>query len=65
MNLSNDDKYFNSAFVKAYKDTLYSRFEKYEYMLIYQLDAFVFSDRLMEFVEAGYDYIGAPLNNRH
>lgn len=38
----------------------YQRFERYEYILIYQLDAFVFSDRLQHFCELGYDYIGAP-----
>lgn len=38
----------------------YSRFRRYEYMLIYQLDAIVFSDRLLEFCNMGYDYIGAP-----
>lgn len=38
----------------------YERFHKYTYMLLYQLDAFVFSDRLMEFVQMNYDYIGAP-----
>ena len=39
----------------------YRRFEKYEYMLLYQLDAFVFSDRLSEFCAMGFDYIGAPV----
>ena len=39
----------------------YERFSDYEYMLIYQLDAFVFSDRLQEFCELNYDYIGAPV----
>lgn len=39
----------------------YERFSDYDYMLIYQLDAFVFNDRLMEFVNKGYDYIGAPV----
>lgn len=38
----------------------YRRFENYEYILIYQLDAFVFSDQLLRFCEMGYDYIGAP-----
>lgn len=41
-------------------EEFYHRFESYEYMLIYQLDAFVFSDRLAEFCQMGYDYIGAP-----
>lgn len=38
----------------------YSRFCQYEYILIYQLDAFVFRDRLLYFCDLGYDYIGAP-----
>lgn len=38
----------------------YKQFVDYEYMLIYQLDAFVFSDRLDYWCEQGYDYIGAP-----
>lgn len=38
----------------------YQHFEKYEYLLIYQLDAFVFEDRLEEFCNYGFDYIGAP-----
>ncbi len=38
----------------------YMRFEKYKYILIYQLDAFVFSDQLDRFCQCGFDYIGAP-----
>lgn len=38
----------------------YKRFQKYEYILIYQLDAFVLSDKLMEMCSYNYDYIGAP-----
>lgn len=38
----------------------YMRFIKYKYILIYQLDAFVFYDGLLEFCNLGYDYIGAP-----
>ncbi len=38
----------------------YERFQQFEYILICQLDAFVFSDRLEEFCRLGYDYIGAP-----
>ena len=29
-------------------------------MLIHQLDAFVFEDKLMDWVKRGFDYIGAP-----
>lgn len=39
---------------------LYQRFINCEYILIYQLDAFVFRDELKEWCEKGYDYIGAP-----
>lgn len=39
----------------------YERFAAYEFLLIYQLDAFVFSDRLAEFCQLGYDDIGAPM----
>lgn len=39
---------------------IYDTFSDYEYILIYQLDAFVFEDRLSEFCDLGYDYIGAP-----
>lgn len=38
----------------------YEKFIEFEYILVYQLDAFVFQDRLQEFCEAGYDYYGAP-----
>lgn len=38
----------------------YRRFEEYKYILLYQLDAFVFSDILLDFCNMGYDYIGAP-----
>ncbi len=62
-------EYFpNSCFdsVRAYSRLLltedfYNRFSTYEYMLLYQLDAFVFSDRLQEFCNMNYDYIGAPM----
>jgi len=40
--------------------SFYMRFADYKYMLIYQLDAWVFRDELDEWCEKGYDYIGAP-----
>lgn len=43
----------------------YNRFKKYDYMLIYQLDAWVFSDELEEWCRKGYDYIGAPWFEQH
>ena len=56
-------KYFAS--IEGYNELLlsasfYERFMDAEYMLIYQLDAFVFKDELTEWCEKGYDYIGAP-----
>lgn len=38
----------------------YQAFRAYKYILIYQLDAFAFSDQLKRFCNMGYDYIGAP-----
>jgi hypothetical protein len=38
----------------------YRAFRDYEYILIYHLDSLVFSDQMMEWCRAGYDYIGAP-----
>jgi hypothetical protein len=38
----------------------YNRFSNYEYMLVYQLDAFVFDNQLEYWCTMGYDYIGAP-----
>ena len=40
--------------------SFYSMYEDYKYMLLYQLDAFVFCDELSEFCDMGFDYIGAP-----
>lgn len=53
------------ASIDAYNKLMLSRyfyqlFAEYEYILICQLDAYVFSDRLLEFCSLGYDYIGAP-----
>lgn len=58
-----DDRYFIN--VGTYSRLLlskefYKRFEQYEYILIHQLDAFVFRDELLAWCETGYDYIGAP-----
>jgi len=65
-----EDHYFSS--VSGYNRLMLSRFfyetfSQWDYMLIYQLDAFVFKDELNFWVDKGYDYIGAPwmkLNGR-
>ena len=38
----------------------YERFKDYDYLLVYQLDAWVFRDELEEWCSKGYDYVGAP-----
>ena len=57
------DEWFSS--VRKYsalmlQKELYRKFSGYEYILVYQLDSFLFSDQLSEFCDLGYDYIGAP-----
>jgi len=52
--------------VQSYNDLVispafYEPFAKdYEYLLIYQLDAFLLSNSVMAFCDLGYDYYGAP-----
>jgi len=41
-------------------EKFYRSFVDYTYMLIYQLDAYVFKDELFFWANQGYDYIGAP-----
>jgi len=41
-------------------NNFYRKFRSYEYLLIYQLDAWVFRDELEYWCAQGYDYIGAP-----
>jgi hypothetical protein len=57
------DHYFES--VHGYNNLLmaeefYNSFTDYEYILICQLDTFIFSDKLNYWCSQGYDYIGAP-----
>lgn len=39
----------------------YRLFERYEYILVHQLDVVVFEDRLLEWCDKGYDYAGPPM----
>lgn len=48
---------YNELMLSKY---FYKRFRLYDYMLIYQLDAYVFEDRLDYWMAKGYDYVGAP-----
>jgi len=38
----------------------YEAFTQYEYILIYQLDAYIFEDELLSWCDRNYDYVGAP-----
>ena len=40
--------------------SFYKMFEEYEFMLIYQLDAWIFKDEIQYWCNQNYDYIGAP-----
>lgn len=57
------DTYFGSAAAHnklMLSTAFYQAFERYQYILIYHLDALVFSDHLLEWCATGWDYIGAP-----
>lgn len=61
--ISFNDEYFSS--VEGYNKLMlsaifYEAFLNFNYILIYQLDALVFCDELLEWCNKGYDYIGAP-----
>ncbi len=58
-----DDTFFGSAIANTrlmLSKTFYESFIDYQYILIYQLDALIFSDQLLEWCAAGWDYVGAP-----
>ncbi len=57
------DRHFESTV--AYSRLLlragfYNKFTSFDYLLIYQLDAWVFRDELPLWMDKNYDYIGAP-----
>lgn len=57
-----DIKGYNQLMLSA---AFYERFLDYDFMLIYQLDAFVFKDELVFWCQQGFDYIGAPWIERY
>jgi len=64
VNVKRFPKYYFSS-IDAYSELclsefFYTQFSGYQYMLIYQLDCWVFRDELIEWCNKGYDYIGAP-----
>lgn len=57
------DQYFQN--IAGYNRLLcseffYEAFLEYDYILISQLDAFIFKDSLLDWCQRGFDYIGAP-----
>jgi hypothetical protein len=61
--VSFDDSYFKD--IAGYNNLMlsaefYERFLEYQFILIYQPDAFVFKDDLVKWCQEGYDYVGAP-----
>lgn len=57
------DTYFTN--IHAYNSLMlstefYERFSNYNYILIAQLDTFIFRDELRQWCARGYDYVGAP-----
>ena len=48
-------KGYNRLMVSSF---FYKEFSQYKYMLIYQTDCYVFKDKLLEWANKGYDYIG-------
>lgn len=62
-------KTFNNDFftsISGYNDLMlstqfYKSFVEFKYLLIYQLDCWVFKDQLKNWCQLDYDYIGAPI----
>jgi len=69
-NINYKTQKFNESFFKSTKTynllmlstDFYKKFSDYDFMIIYQLDAYVFRDELDYWCEQGYDFIGAPWN---
>lgn len=58
-----DRRHFGSAANHnrmLYRTDFWENFAQYEYVLMYHLDALVFSDQLREWCDRGLDYIGSP-----
>ncbi len=59
-----DPKYFKSTATYSQlciSYDFYKDFDEYEYMLIYQLDCYLFRDEILDWCNKGYDYIGGPI----
>ncbi len=70
---NNEVVYFSADYfsnIKGYNTLMlspdfYEKFLAYEYMLLYQLDAYVFKDELLKWCEKNLDYIGASWIHCH
>jgi len=61
-----NDMFFGSATAHTrlmLSPKFYESFKEYKYILLYHLDALVFSDQLMQWCATDLDYIGAPWLN--
>jgi hypothetical protein len=61
-----NDSFFGSTLANTrlmLSPKFYEAFCDYKYILIYQLDALVFSDQLLEWCDLDFDYIGGPWLN--
>lgn len=61
--ISFEDSFFNG--IDGYNELMlspvfYQKFLDFEFILIHQLDAFIFKDDLSKWCKKGYDYVGAP-----
>lgn len=59
-----DPKYFKSTATYSQlciSYDFYKSFDHYDYMLIYQLDCYLFKDEISTWCNKGYDYIGGPI----
>jgi len=59
-----DKSYFESIYSYSKLCTsyeLYDAFSDYEYILIYQLDAWIFKNDILNWCNTGYDYVGGPI----
>jgi len=57
------DRYFatrSSYSALLLRPAFYDVFAAYDYILLYQLDSLVFSDRLLDWCHQGIDFVGAP-----
>lgn len=59
-----DDKFFKSTATYSrlcVSYDFYNSFSDYEYMIIYQLDCYIFRDEFKKWCDKGYDYIGGTI----